>query len=171
MSALALTEPPVLPFADQVAGGREARERFELEVLQSSEEAFAVGLAEDAVRILTQGINGSGAGEASTPAGRERRLRNAEAMRALALSSNAYPALDETAMQSLRVPTLLLHGDRTLDVHLATTAAVAKLMPYAQVMQIVDSGHGVRRDNPVEFNRGVMAFLAKELNLQAADPS
>ncbi|HSV53709.1 MAG TPA: alpha/beta hydrolase [Burkholderiaceae bacterium] len=169
--ALALTEPPVLPFADRVAGGREARVRFEREVLRPSDAAFSAGQAEEAVRMLTLGINGSGAGEASTPAGRERRLRNAEAMRALALSSNAYPALDEAAMQALRVPTLLLHGDRTLDVHRATTAAVAQLMPQAQTMQIADSGHGVHRDNPAQFNRSVMAFLARELNLHASELS
>jgi pimeloyl-ACP methyl ester carboxylesterase len=166
--ALALTEPPILPFADRVAGGREARVRFERDVLQPADQAFAAGLSEDAVRMLTQGINGSGPGEAATPAGRERRLRNAEAMRALALSTNAYPALDEAAMQALRVPTLLLHGERTLDVHRATTAAVAQLMPQAQVLQIADSGHGVHRDNPEEFNRVVLGFLSKALQLAPA---
>jgi len=169
--ALVLTEPPILPFADRVPGGREARVRFELEVLQPSDGAFAAGMPEDAVRILTQGINGNSAGEASTLAGRERRLRNSEAMRALALSSNAYPALDETAMRALRVPTLLLQGDGTLDVHRATTAAVAKLMPYAESMEVADSGHGVHRDNPEEFNRVVLGFLSKELHSQAAELS
>lgn len=167
VGALALTEPPVLPFADRVPGGREARVRFEREVLQPSDRAFAAGMPEDAVRMLTQGINGRGPGEASTPAGRERRLRNAEAMRALALSSDAYPALDEATMQALRVPTLLLHGDRTLDVHRATTAAVAKLMPHAQVVQVADSGHGVHRDNPEAFNRIVLHFLSKELHMHS----
>lgn len=162
--ALALTEPPVLPFADRVPGGHEARVRFEGAVLQPSGRAFAAGNPEAAVGMLTEGINGNGPGEASTPAGRERRLRNAEAMRALALSSNAYPALDDAAMQALRVPTLLLLGDRTLDVHRATTAAVARLMPHAQVIQVADSGHGVHRDNPQAFNRIVLDFLSKELH-------
>lgn len=55
---------------------------------------------------------------------------------------------------------MLLHGERTLDVHLATTAAIALLMPHAQVVQVADSGHGVHRDNPSEFNRIVLEFLA-----------
>jgi len=46
------------------------------------------------VRLLTEGISGSSPGESSTPAGRERRLRNAEAMRALLISSKPFPSLD-----------------------------------------------------------------------------
>jgi pimeloyl-ACP methyl ester carboxylesterase len=161
VAALALTEPPILPFADRQPGGRQARLAFEHEVLAPAQEAFAAGRNEEAVRLLTDGINGAGNGEAATPAGRERRLRNADAMRALSLSTNAYPALDTKALQALRVPTLLLHGEMTLPVHRATIQALAEIMPAADLVQIPRSGHGVHRDNPVAFNRAVLGFLAR----------
>lgn len=161
--ALALTEPPVLPFADRVAGGQEARLQFEGEVLGPAARAYAAGETERAVRVLTLGINGSGPGEASTSAGRERRLRNAEAMRALSLSSDPYPGLDEAALAALRAPTLLLTGEQTMPIHRATTAALSALMPRAQVCTVPRSGHGVHRDNPAAFNEIVLSFLQRSL--------
>lgn len=158
--ALALTEPPVLPFADRAEGGKQARLRFENEVLNPATAAFAQGRSEEAVRMLTEGINGSGPGEAGTEAGRRRRLRNAQAMRALAVSSLPYPPLSEEGLAGLSMPTLLLRGERTLPVHLATTTALAALMPQARLVSVADSGHGVHRDNPRAFNEIVLRFLA-----------
>ena len=162
--ALALTEPPVLPFADRSEGGRDARLRFQRQVLDPAAEAFAAGESELAVRLLTEGINGSGPGESSTPAGRERRMRNAEAMRALSLSSEPYPSLDEEALRQLNAPTLLLYGDRTLEVHRATTMALSRLMPQAQLLEVPDSGHGIHRDNPAVFNSVVLDFLQRDVS-------
>lgn len=158
--ALALTEPPVLAFTDRVPGGGDALAAFQREVLEPSNEAFAQGRYDLAVRILTQGINGSGPGEASTPEGKSRRLKNANAMRALAMSSNPYPALDEAAMLRLAVPTLLLSGANTPAVHRATFEAVRQRLPQAHVVEIADSGHGVHRDAPEAFNRVVLGFLS-----------
>jgi pimeloyl-ACP methyl ester carboxylesterase len=160
---LALTEPPVLPFADRSDGGRDARLRFQREVMEPAAEAFAAGASDSAVRLLTEGINGSGPGEASTPAGRERRLRNAEAMRALLISSDPFPSLDEKALRQFDAPTLLLHGERTLEVHRATTMALSRSMPQAQLLQVPDSGHGVHRDNPAAFNTLVLDFLQRHV--------
>lgn len=161
--ALALTEPPVLPFADRSDGGRDARLRFQREVMDPAAEAFAAGASESAVRLLTEGINGSGPGEASTPAGRERRLRNAEAMRALLISSDPFPSLDDKAIRQFDAPTLLLHGERTLEVHRATTMALSRSMPQAQLLQVPDSGHGIHRDNPAAFNALVLDFLQRRV--------
>lgn len=171
---LALTEPPILPFADRSEGGRAARLDFLREVWVPAAEAFESGHPERGVRLLTDGINGTGPGEASTPAGRERRLRNAQAMHALLLSSAPFPAVDEDALQRTGVPTLLLHGERTQEVHRATTLALSRLMPGVRLMQVADSGHGVHRDNPEVFNRVVLNFLRETLSGQAnsiASPS
>lgn len=158
---LALTEAPVLPFADKVPQGKQAREAFEKNVIQPSDEAFRAGDIERAVTLLTVGINGSAPGEATTEAGRERRLRNATAMRALALSSDAYPALDEALLQTFKIPTLLLTGQNTLPIHKATTQALKSLMPHAQLKVVPDCGHGVHRDNPMVFNRTVLDFFGQ----------
>lgn len=157
--ALALTEPPVLPLADRVPGGRDARLQFEREVLAPADRAFRAGRAQEAVELLTLGINGAGPGEAASAEGRARRLRNAEAMRALALSNDPYPALDEASLARLRVPTLLLTGEHTMPVHRATTTALAQVMPAARLLRLPDCGHGVHRDNPAAFNDAVLKFL------------
>lgn len=159
VAALALTEPPVLPLADQVPGGQAARLDFERVVLAPSNQAFASGDPAQAIRILTAGINGPGPGEASTTPGLQRRLRNAHAMLALAISSQPYPALDRQALAALRVPTLLLRGAQTGAVHCATYAALSAMLPHAEQDCIADAGHGVHRDNPDAFNARVLRFL------------
>jgi len=157
--ALALTEPPVLPLADEVPGGEGARQRFQHDVLAPATEAFARGDADAAVRLLTDGINGTGPGEAGTAEGRARRLRNAEAIRALCVSHDAYPALDRSALAAMKLPTLLTHGDRTQPVHRAITLALSRHLPHARLAEVADSGHGVHRDNPAAFNALVQDFL------------
>lgn len=161
VSALVLTEPPVLPFADLTQGGREARLRFEESVLNPATAAFLEGKTEMAVNILTMGINGDRSAEAITTQGHARRLKNAEAMKALSLSVNPYPALDKIALSNLNIPTLLLRGERTLDIHRAISETLFNLMPYAQSVCVPASGHGVHRDNPIIFNQLALAFLAK----------
>ena len=158
--ALAITEPPVLPFADEVPGGQAARLQFEREVLQPATDAYAQGDDERAVHLLTDGINGMGPGEASTPDGRARRLRNAAAMRALCLSSNAYPALDRAKLEALDMPILLTRGQHTPALHRATTLALSRYLPHALVVEVPHSSHGVHRDNPAAFNGLVLSFLA-----------
>ncbi len=157
--ALALTEAPVLPFADRVPGGRQAREAFLRDVIHPADEAFRAGDVERAVALLTVGINGSGPGEAATDAGRARRMRNADAMRALAFSSDAYPALDEELLRTFKVPTLLLTGEDTMPIHRATTQALKALLPHAPLKIVPGCGHGVHRDNPSVFNRTVLEFF------------
>lgn len=159
--ALALTEAPVLPFADRVPGGRQAREAFQRDVIFPADQAFRDGDIARAVTLLTVGINGSGPGEAATPSGRERRLRNAQAMRALAFSSDPYPPLDLKLLRTFTVPVLLLTGEDTMPIHRATTAALKELLTGALLNVVPGCGHGVHRDNPAEFNRVVLEFLEK----------
>lgn len=163
IGALALTEPPVLPFADLVPGGRAARIAFEEEVLRPANDAFASGETDRAVRLLTTGINGSEPGEATSADGFARRLRNAEAMRALSASSCAYPALDTEKLRALELPILLLSGQNTQPIHSAIFRSLCELMPQAQRMRVPESGHGAHRDNPAVFNEIVMQFLNARL--------
>jgi pimeloyl-ACP methyl ester carboxylesterase len=161
IGALALTEPPILPFADLTPGGREARLAFEQDILRPAGEAFANGETERAVYLLTEGINGSAPGEATSAEGLARRLRNAEAMRALSVSSQAYPALNIEKLRAFDVPTLLLKGRNTEPIHSAIFSSLCALMPQAEHIHVPDSGHGVHRDNPDAFNEIVLRFVRR----------
>lgn len=86
-------------------------------------------------------------------------MRNAEAMRALAFSSDAYPALDEKSLRGCAIPTLLLTGENTMPIHRATTQALIELLPHASLKVVPGCGHGVHRDNPTVFNRTVLDFF------------
>ena len=118
------------------------------------------------MKLLTEGINGSGPGESSTDAGYARRLRNAQAMQALALSYDPYPALDEDALRAHRIPTILLTGEHTMPIHRATTAALQDLLPQARVRVIPACGHGVHRDNRRSSMKSCWAFCGSGSRFQ-----
>lgn len=159
LRALAIAEPPVLPLADRVPGGRDARQAFERDVLMPAEHAFQRGEIEHAVRLLTLGINGTAPSAATSAEGLARRLENAQAMRMLLASREPFPALDETALRRLDLPVLLLAGARTEPIHDAVWRALCGALPQARHQRIPDCGHGAHRDSPAAFNEVVLSFL------------
>ncbi len=160
--ALVLTEPPVMRWADRVPGGRAARESFEREVLTPAAHAFERGEVDTAVRLLTDGINGTAPSSANTPEGLATRRENLRAMQALLSGGDPFPALDETRLRRLDKPTLLVAGARTQPIHDAIYKAACSVMPHAEHERLPDCGHGAHRDNPAAFNAAVLAFLRRQ---------
>lgn len=157
--ALALTEPPILPLADLLPGGREARVAFERQAVEPAIDAFRSGDIERAVLLLTVGINGPASPTALTPAALKRRLQNANAMKSLTLSTDPFPMLNMDGLRRLSVPTLLNSGEETQPVHEFVFRSLSALMPHAQVVRVAGAGHGVHRDNPQAFNELTTQFV------------
>ena len=59
----------------------------------------------------------------------------------------------------LRVPTLILHGDHELPLMRTVADSLAKRIPGAKRVIIVDGGHGAHFAQPEAFNRELEAFL------------
>lgn len=156
--ALALTEPPVLPLAELTPGGREARREFEA-VMTRARQAYSRGETDEAVRILTFGINGDAPQPATSAEGLRKRMLNAYAMEVLCGSARAYPALDAEQLNRLEVPTLLTSGVDTPPIHEAIFRSLVGLLPTAQVVRVAGAGHGVHRDNPKAFNELLVRFI------------
>lgn len=92
--------------------------------------------------------------EAVARLGRNRKRPYLAAMRAVA-------AFDSRALLgSIRCPTLVLAGDRDTTVPRAAVQALARGIPSARLTFIADSGHATPYDQPEEFNRRVLEFLA-----------
>jgi 3-oxoadipate enol-lactonase len=76
------------------------------------------------------------------------------AMRALA----RFDARGQVA--AIRLPTLIVAGDRDTMVPLAAKAALAGAIPGARLLVIPASGHATPHDQPAAFNRALLEFLA-----------
>ncbi len=159
-AALALSEPPMMKYAQHSAAGREAEAQFRSEVIEPANAAFRRGDDETAARIMTGGINGQGV-VTLTPEGMARRLQNIVAMKTLALSSDEFPWLAPEQLAALAMPVLLLAGQHTPPIHAEIFRNVCAAMPQAEQATVPDAGHGTSRDNPAFFNATVLDFLER----------
>lgn len=159
-AALALSEPPMMKYAQHSGAGREAEARFRAEVIEPANAAFRRGDDEAGARIMTGGINGQGVATL-TPEAMQRRLQNIGAMKTLALSSDEFPWLPPERLAALPMPVLLMAGERTPPIHAEIFRNVCAAMPQAERTLIDGAGHGTSRDNPAAFNATVLDFLER----------
>ena len=63
------------------------------------------------------------------------------------------------AAEALRLPTLLLGGDRSQPQFATILDALQAVLPQAQRVTIAQATHNLNLDNPADFNQAVLAFL------------
>ena len=78
---------------------------------------------------------------------------------ALALSSDPFPVLAREAIRRLRVPTLVVTGQNTIEVHRLVDEELTRLLPNVESMTIPNAGHASPRENSSAFNEAVLVFL------------
>ena len=156
--ALALSEPPMMRYAQRSDAGRQAQARFYAQVVEPANQAFRQGRDEEGATIMTGGINGQ-ASAALSPAAMQRRLQNLRAMKVLALSSDEFPWIAPERLAALAMPVLLMAGRNTPAIHAEIFHNVCAAMPQARIRWLDAAGHGSSRDNPAAFNQTVSEFL------------
>lgn len=157
--AMVLAEPPMLRWADLSEEGRQARAAFDRDIRLPARAAFLRGEDAYAVQLLTGGIAGAPAAAGFSDEAMRRRQENGLAIRMLTLSSDEFPWLEPADVAALRIPTLLVAGDRTPAIHETVFRNLCSVMRQAQVCRIPEAGHGAARDNPAAFNRVALDFL------------
>ena len=78
----------------------------------------------------------------------------------LLFAARATPITCET-LRGIKHPTLVVHGERTPRFFTAITAEVSRCIAGSKPMTISKASHAMSYDNPAEFNRVVMAFIAQ----------
>ena len=64
-----------------------------------------------------------------------------------------------TQFGSLKMPVLLLTGERTTPQYKQLMAAQSKCLPRASLLTITKAGHSMARANPAAFSDAVLTFL------------
>ena len=71
------------------------------------------------------------------------------------------PTITCDALGGIKVPTLVVRGERTPVFFAATNAAVSKCIAGSTAVTIAKASHAMSFDNPEEFNRAVMGFIGQ----------
>ena len=71
------------------------------------------------------------------------------------------PTITCDALRGIKVPTLVVLGERTPRFFTATNAAVSKCIAGSKAVTITNASHAMSFDNPMEFNRAVMGFIGQ----------
>lgn len=159
--SLVLGEPPVLRWAIDLPGGREAFDTFYDGSFRPAGELFRRGDNERAMGLLMDVFLGAGAWAAMSDLQRRRIMRGARDWGAQSASRVAFPELSRDAVRTLTQPTLLLTGERTIPVHDLVDAELRRLLPNATRVTVPKATHDMWADAPEFCRERTLEFLAR----------
>ena len=159
--ALVLAEAPLLRLAKDAPGGEAVFEEFMTNAWERAGRAFESEGSEQGMRVLADYFYGPGALDQIPEPERERIMGNALEMRALTTSEDAFPALSHEEIKQIKVPTLLLSGEQTLEIHKHVDRELERLLPDCERVIIPNASHEMWAEFPKECATVVQTFLAK----------
>lgn len=172
--SLVLQEPPVVSlFTSTPPRPREVlpllvrRPRTALAILAfgartiaPAQRAFRRGDDVAALETFAHGVLGKDTYERLPDERRQQARENLNTLRAQLLGAG-FPPLSEDDVRSVRVPTLLMTGDRSAAFLLRFTERLEELLPNAERIEIVDASHAMQEEKPSAVNAAILGFLAR----------
>jgi pimeloyl-ACP methyl ester carboxylesterase len=156
--SLVLAEPPILAWAKHFQDGA-LYEDFMRRIQDPAREAFAAGNDEDAMRYIVDGFAKAGRFDSLSSEARIGVMQNAGFFRMIVRSENPYPDISRRDLFSLRIPVLVITGEKTVEIHRRIDEELSKTIPRARSAMIPNAGHGSPRENPGAFTEVVENFL------------
>ena len=157
--SLVLAEPPLLGLARRFPEGPKLFDEFMKRIQDPAREAFAAGDDEAAMRFFVDGFAKPGRFDGLPADARAGVMQNAGFFKMLCRSEDPYPDVDRRALRSLRMPVLVITGEKTVEIHRRINEELTKLIPRARSATIPAAGHGSPRENPGAFTEVVENFL------------
>jgi pimeloyl-ACP methyl ester carboxylesterase len=182
--SLVLQEPPVLSlFTSTPPRPREVlpllvrRPRTALAILEfgartiaPAQRAFRRGDDDAALETFAHGVLGKDTYERLPDERRQQARENLNPLRAQLLGAG-FPPLSEDDVRGVRVPTLLMTGDRSPAFLLRLTERLDELLPNAERIEIVDASHAMQEEKPSAVNAAIIAFLARHASRAGGRPT
>jgi pimeloyl-ACP methyl ester carboxylesterase len=91
-------------------------------------------------------------------------LENVRAVRAQVLGAG-FPPLSEDEVRGVRVPTLLMTGERSPAYLPRLTDRLQQLLPNAERVEIAGASHLMSEENPCAVNDAILGFLGRSRNV------
>ena len=133
--------------------------KFGLGGVAPAVKAFRRGDDQHAVRLFGRAVFGPGGYDRMNPERRGQIQDNLSNVKA-ELTGSGFAALDCEQLRRLRLPVLLLEGERSIPLFGQVMDRLAELLPSARRVRLAGATHMLHGDNPDDFRAAVLDFLA-----------
>ena len=160
-----LGEPPVIPLLQNVPGGDTIMSNFMAASISPAAEAFRSGNNEKGVSVFIGGVTGdSSFFSKMPPEAQSMIMSNVLELRGIALTTNVFPPVTCDDLKKIKTPVLIMTGEKTLLLFSAINEELSKCLTNKEKVILPNATHGLEMENPVDFNKIVLAFIDKHSN-------
>ena len=162
VKTVVLGEPPVMPLLQNVPGGDTIMKNFMSASISPAAEAFKSGNNEKGVSVFIGGVTGDSSFFSKIPPEAQNMIMsNVLELRGIALSKNVFPPVSCDDLKKVKTPVLIMTGEKTLLLFSAINKELSKCLPDKEDVILSNATHGLEMENPVDFNKIVLAFIDK----------
>jgi len=134
--------------------------KFGAGTITPAQRAFRRGDDDQALHVFARGVLGKETYERLPEERKQQARENLGTLRAQLLGAG-FPPLDEEDVRGIRLPTLLITGQRSPAFLLRLTEHLQRLLPHAERVDIAGASHAMQEDNPGAVNEAILGFLAR----------
>lgn len=161
--SLTLAEPPVMSLLQQLPAGDTIMKNFIKRAIIPTEEAFKENNDKKAVTVFVAGVIGDSLFFSKIPQqGQDLIMNNTLELRGIALTKDFSPPITCDDLKKIKIPVLLLEGDRSPLLFTSIISELDRCLERRERVAVPNSSHGLQLENPVEFNKIVLAFINKQ---------
>ena len=163
--SLVLGEPPLLPLLSRTAVGEATRQSWLRRVTEPSRKAFESGNLEEGLRQFLHGVCGTPCFDNFPQSVRTELVETkAPELRAEMMTEMAayMPPLDCGDLGKVKLPTLLVTGERSPAMFLLITEELERCLEGESHVMVPEASHGLHSDNAGFYNEAVAAFLRRQ---------
>ena len=159
--SLTLAEPPILRWLPEIPEGQAELDKFVETMWRPAGKALRRDDSETALRITCDYFIGKGSYDQVPADFRQSLIDNIREWTALTTSRDAFPMLSRDAVRSLKLPILLLTGEKTLAPLRMINGALNHLLPHAEQVTVPGATHDMWIEDPETCGQATANFLAK----------
>lgn len=160
--SLTLGEAFVPSLLQNIPGGDTILNNFITKTFTPVVEAFKNNSKEKAVQALISGVmDDSLYFSRLSQQDRENMMANTSELKGITSSKNIFTPVSCDDLKKIKVPVLLLKGDRSPSILSLITDELTRCLGNRENATLPNTSHGLEYENPSEFNKIVLGFIAK----------
>lgn len=156
--SLVLAEPPIMSFLSSNVAGAQMYLEFKAKIALVKK-ALAVSDYREAVKTFIDAVSGTGAFEHTPQVLQERMLQNGKTL--YELTSPERDSFTPNDAKAIKTPTLLVSGEKTTAFLKEIIIQLQTYLPNNECVTIAKASHPMHSQNPREYNKAVLNFLAR----------
>lgn len=162
VKSLVLGEPPASTLIMGDPEGDSLVARFNKQSLAPASKSFAENKPEDGVRFFVNGVMGDSTYyDFVSQDIREIWLQNTTEIEGL-FRTDSMTSINGKEVAQMEMPILMVYGEDSPKFFKKIVDTIHSLLPNINVSSLSDTSHGLQLENPEEFNKVVLEFLAAQ---------